>query len=178
MAEEAGETLEGTIKSVVFHNDENGYTVLHVELPSGFALRKLNEITVVGKAQAVWEGEEISATGSWVDADLANFWQTQYTMVDGTDPLRDDKLHMVVPLANCPAGEAGQDYIFEVEFEPSPVNRLEVESIMTVPQGSDIATDVLDELTVTFNKPIDPTTFDRTDILLRYEGEKQTSDVK
>lgn len=117
------------------------------------------------------------ATGSWVDADLANFWQTQYTMVDGTDPLRDDKLHMVVPLANCPAGEAGQDYIFEVEFEPSPVNRLEVESIMTVPQGSDIATDVLDELTVTFNKPIDPTTFDRTDILLRYEGEKQTSDI-
>ena len=66
MAEEAGETLEGTIKSVVFHNDENGYTVLHVELPSGFALRKLNEITVVGKTQAVWEGEEISATGSWV----------------------------------------------------------------------------------------------------------------
>ena len=66
MADEASETVEGTIKSVVFHNDENGYTVLHVELPSGFALRKLNEITVVGKAQAVWEGEEISATGSWV----------------------------------------------------------------------------------------------------------------
>ena len=66
MSDEASETVEGTIKSVVFHNDENGYTVLHVELPSGFALRKLNEITVVGKAQAVWEGEEISATGSWV----------------------------------------------------------------------------------------------------------------
>ena len=66
MADEASETVEGTIKSVVFHNDENGYTVLHVELPSGFALRQLNEITVVGKAQAVWEGEEISAAGSWV----------------------------------------------------------------------------------------------------------------
>lgn len=117
------------------------------------------------------------ATGSWADVDLANFWQTQYTMIDGTDPLRDDKLHMVVPLANCPAGEAGQDYIFEVEFEPSPVNPLEVESIKTVPQGNDIATEVLDELTVTFSKPIDPTTFDRTDILLRYEGEKQTSDI-
>jgi hypothetical protein len=64
-----------------------------------------------------------------------------------------------------------------VEFEPSPVNPLEVESIKTVPQGNDIAVDVLDELTVTFNKPIDPTTFDRTDILLRYEGEKQTSDI-
>ena len=60
------ETVEGTIRSVVFHNDENGYTVLHVEIPSGFALRKLNEITIVGKAQAVWEGEEVKATGQWV----------------------------------------------------------------------------------------------------------------
>lgn len=60
------EIVEGTIRSVVFHNDENGYTVLHVEIPSGFALRKLNEITVVGKAQAVWEGEEVKATGQWV----------------------------------------------------------------------------------------------------------------
>jgi len=66
MAEEGRETIEGTVKSVVYHNDENGYTVLHVELPSGFALRKLDEIAVVGKAQAVWEGEEVSATGSWV----------------------------------------------------------------------------------------------------------------
>ena len=64
--EERKETVEGTIRSVVYHNDENGYTVLHVELPSGFALRKLNEITIVGKTQAVWEGEEVCATGEWV----------------------------------------------------------------------------------------------------------------
>jgi exodeoxyribonuclease V alpha subunit len=67
MAEEASrEVVEGTIRSVVFHNDENGYTVLHVELPSGYALRQLNEITVVGKTQAVWEGEEVHAEGQWV----------------------------------------------------------------------------------------------------------------
>lgn len=66
MAEEKKETVEGTIRSVVYHNEENGYTVLHVELPSGFALRKLNEITIVGKTQAVWEGEEVSAVGEWV----------------------------------------------------------------------------------------------------------------
>ncbi len=65
-ADNQHETVEGTIRSVVFHNDENGYTVLHVEIPSGFALRKLNEITIVGKAQAVWEGEEVKATGQWV----------------------------------------------------------------------------------------------------------------
>ena len=47
------ETVEGTIKSVVFHNDENGYTVLHVELPSDFELARPPEITVVGRAQGI-----------------------------------------------------------------------------------------------------------------------------
>ena len=65
-AKPAVETVEGTIRSVVYHNEENGYTVLHVELPSGYALRKLDEITVVGKTQAVWEGEDVRAEGQWV----------------------------------------------------------------------------------------------------------------
>ena len=60
------EVVEGTIRSVVFHNDANGYTVLHVELPSEFELAKSPEITVVGKAQAVWEGEAVRAEGQWV----------------------------------------------------------------------------------------------------------------
>lgn len=61
-----GEIIEGTIRSVVFHNDENGYTVLHVEIPSEFELARNPEITVVGKTQAVWEGEELRAEGVWV----------------------------------------------------------------------------------------------------------------
>ena len=64
--EGAQETVEGTIRSVVFHNDENGYTVLHVEVPSEFELAKNPEITIVGKAQAVWEGEDVKAVGCWV----------------------------------------------------------------------------------------------------------------
>ena len=47
------EIVEGTIKSVVYHNDENGYTVLHVEVPSEFELVRNPEITIVGKTQAV-----------------------------------------------------------------------------------------------------------------------------
>ena len=50
----------------MFHNDESGYTVLHVEIPSEFELAKNPEITVVGKAQAVWEGEDVKAEGQWV----------------------------------------------------------------------------------------------------------------
>ncbi len=67
MADGELETVEGTIKSVVFHNDANGYTVLHVELPSEFELARSPEITIVGKAQAVWEGEDVRAEGLWVD---------------------------------------------------------------------------------------------------------------
>ena len=64
--EGSAEIIEGTIRSVVFHNDENGYTVLHVEIPSEFELARNPEITIVGKTQAAWEGEEVRAEGQWV----------------------------------------------------------------------------------------------------------------
>ena len=63
---EEREILEGTIRSVVFHNEANGYAVLHVELPSEFELARAPEVTVVGRTQAVWEGEEVKAEGQWV----------------------------------------------------------------------------------------------------------------
>ena len=61
------ETVSGTVKSVVYHNDENGYTVLHVETPGGAFRGGSGEIAVVGKVRAVWEGEDVEARGSWVD---------------------------------------------------------------------------------------------------------------
>lgn len=66
VAEDEKETVEGTIRSVVFHNDANGYTVLHVEVPSEFELAKNPEITIVGKTQACWEGEDVKAVGQWI----------------------------------------------------------------------------------------------------------------
>ena len=67
-AEDCGgnDLVEGTIRSVVYHNDENGYTVLRVETPSEFELARAPEVTVVGKTRAVWEGEEVRAEGHWV----------------------------------------------------------------------------------------------------------------
>ena len=60
------EIVEGTIRSVVFHNEENGYTVLHVEVPSEFELARNPEITIVGKCAAAWVGEEVKAEGAWI----------------------------------------------------------------------------------------------------------------
>ncbi len=62
----APEKIEGVIRSVVFHNNETGYTVLHVNPPVKNLFQNGKEITVVGKTQAAWEGEEIIAEGEWV----------------------------------------------------------------------------------------------------------------
>lgn len=91
-----------------------------------------------------------------------------------TGPIRDNKVHALIAFQK---GRDNKPYSFQIEFEPAPLNRLEVKSIETVPQGDAIATDVLDELTVSFNKPVKPETFTRNDMVLRYEGEKQTSDI-
>lgn len=58
--------LEGVIRSVVFRNEETGWTVLRVELPSNKPQWKNEEAMVVGKTQAAWEGEDVRATGTWV----------------------------------------------------------------------------------------------------------------
>lgn len=63
------ETVDGTVKSVVFRNDETGFTILHVtpaETDGAFRLA-VREITVLGTCAAAWEGEELHATGEWVD---------------------------------------------------------------------------------------------------------------
>ena len=63
------ETVDGTVKSVVFRNDETGFTILHVapaEADGKFRLAA-REITVLGTCAAAWEGEDLHATGEWVD---------------------------------------------------------------------------------------------------------------
>lgn len=64
--------FDGTVRSVVFRNEDNGYTVLHCNPPPDptryrFHSAKEKIVTVTGKTSAVWPGEEIRATGRWVD---------------------------------------------------------------------------------------------------------------
>lgn len=53
------QSLSATVKSVVYSNDENGYTVLSVTEPDG------QEQTVVGTFPYAWPGENITAYGHW-----------------------------------------------------------------------------------------------------------------
>lgn len=58
--------VSGTVESVVFRNEETGYTVLSVR-PVAEGERDARRITVVGKCATVWSGEEISAEGRWME---------------------------------------------------------------------------------------------------------------
>lgn len=101
-------------------------------------------------------------TGATLDAE--NFWTTDYTMLDGKDPVEEYKLH-IVDLAQ---GAGNMRYI--VTFEPMPEVILAVDEISTVPEDDEIASVPIQQLTVVFNKDVDTSTFSREDIVLRHEG--------
>lgn len=54
------EEISGTVESVVFRNEESGYTVCSVRLPD-----KSEPVTVVGNCATIWVGENLRATGAW-----------------------------------------------------------------------------------------------------------------
>jgi exodeoxyribonuclease V alpha subunit len=55
------ETLKGLIERVTFHNPENGFAVLKVQVRG-----RRDLVTVVGSTTSVTPGEHFEATGTWV----------------------------------------------------------------------------------------------------------------
>jgi exodeoxyribonuclease V alpha subunit len=53
--------IAGIVHSIVFHNGENGYTIMQIRLADE------TTVTVRGRLPAVVEGEQIRATGRWKD---------------------------------------------------------------------------------------------------------------
>lgn len=92
------------------------------------------------------------------------FWQTQYSMINGMDPYRDNKIHMVVYVP-------GNTTRLSFHVEPGPELHLGVKNIDGVPSDKDIAEQPVTQVDVTFNKKIQENTFDSSDLVLRYEGE-------
>lgn len=57
---ESGE-LNGTIDSIIFRNEENGYTVCRVKVDG-----QPHPATLVGQCSAMWVGENVKADGGWI----------------------------------------------------------------------------------------------------------------
>ncbi|MBR4898957.1 MAG: Ig-like domain-containing protein [Prevotella sp.] len=96
-----------------------------------------------------------------------NFWQTDRTLRDGKDWLYENRLH----LADNFADGTAQTYI--LTFEPVPETLLEIAAIEGIPADGTLATEPVDDITVRFNKAIDPVTFTADDLTLVVQGTKQ-----
>src|SRR2546426_299600 len=55
------ETLTGTIERITFHNPDNGFAVLRVQVRA-----RREPIAVIGHVATASAGEQIEATGDWV----------------------------------------------------------------------------------------------------------------
>ena len=55
------DTLKGTVKSIIYRNAENGYSVIEVTDDNG------DERTVVGLLPLITVGERAEFTGDWVE---------------------------------------------------------------------------------------------------------------
>lgn len=97
---------------------------------------------------------------------LRNFWQTDRTLIDGKDWLYDNNLHFAAEFNSVP-----ETYV--LTFEPTPEIVLEVASFDGMPSEGEIATENVDNITVTFTKPIDPVTFTADDITMNVQAERQ-----
>lgn len=93
------------------------------------------------------------------------YWQTQYTMLNGMDPYRDNKIHLVA------FTNGNSTMTFKFHVEPGPELRLAVKQIDGIPDDKDIATEPVTQVDVTFNKKIMESTFDKDDLVLRLEGQ-------
>ena len=114
----------------------------------------LGRSMVVGVTR-VGDGQAVSAR---------NFWQTEWTLRDGADPLKDYRLHF------CDSVASLDDQIYVIEFMPTPDVELKVASITGKHTDRKIEEEQLKRVTVSFNKPIVAETFTSDDLSMRCQG--------
>lgn len=95
---------------------------------------------------------------------LRNVWQTDRTLRDGIEPLYESRIHFIDKFAST------KEESYTLYFESIPDLRLEVDTIMGVPDESVTLKEPLKELIVKFNKPIDANTFTVTDLSVKCQG--------
>ena len=99
------------------------------------------------------------------EINLDNLWQTNRTLRDGRDPIKENRLHFVT---NMPI--SGETFI--LTFAPKPDVELAVKEFVGVPKEGTVATEPVKQLTVRFNKAIDASTFTTDDMTLACQGKQ------
>jgi hypothetical protein len=143
--------------------DKKSDTEYHLTLvpaQAGWAYGNLMDPTVgrqkLAKVVRQSDGKEVN---------LDNLWQTNRTLRDGKDPVKENRLHFV---ANMPL--SGETFI--LTFAPKPDVELAVKEYVGVPKEGTVASEPVKTLTVRFNKAIDAATFTADDVTLQCQGKQ------
>ena len=94
---------------------------------------------------------------------IDNVWTTDRTLRDALEWLYENRLHYIVDMA-------GMTETYLLTFEDRPEQELEVLSFGGVPAQGVVLDEPLQRVTVTFNKPIQASTFTVEDITLSCQG--------
>lgn len=94
---------------------------------------------------------------------VANFWQTDRTLVDKMEPIYENLIHFADEM---PA--TGELYV--IDFEPKPVVPLKLTVFEGIPDGNVFTRTPVGEVIVTFDRPINETTFTAADLSLKRAG--------
>ncbi|MTI95205.1 MAG: ATP-dependent RecD-like DNA helicase [Firmicutes bacterium] len=135
------QTLRGRIYRVVFHNRENGYTVLNVQVPKGNNLE--DSITCVGHMTSVREDEEYLFTGNWKQTKKwgrqFEFTGAEMQMPSGTSGvaryLSQVTYGVGIAKAKRIVAELGEDALQKIKANPSCLDTL---TWLTEKQRTDI----------------------------------------
>ncbi len=99
------------------------------------------------------------------EVNLDNLWQTNRTLRDGKDPVKENRLHFVANMSI-----SGETFI--LTFAPKPDVELAVKEYVGVPKEGTVASEPVKSLTVRFNKAIDAATFTTDDVTLQCQGKQ------
>ena len=115
---------------------------------------------VLGRSKVVG----VTRTSDGQDVSARNFWQTEWTLRDGADPLQDYRLHF------CDSVATLEDQYYIIEYMPLPELELKVTEITGPHADKKIEDEQLKQVTVHFNKPILAETFTSEDLSMRCQG--------
>ena len=156
---------DGTVQKVnpatgsVTSNSDSKYTLTVTPSASGWIYGSIADPT--GGAQKLVSIKR----GDGTEIDLQNIWQTNCTLRDGKEPLYENRIHFADNISSVTT--------YELTFEPGPSVVLAVSSFEGIPSDNEVAEKPVTELTVHFNKSINPETFTVEDLTLIWQGEQQ-----
>ena len=84
-----------------------------------------------------------------VEIDLRNVWQTDRTLRDGMDPVKEFRIHIADKLE-----VNGQPHTYTIVFEPRPDVVLKVDEVTGLPKNNELTRVAITTMTVKLNKPV------------------------